>query len=533
MTSYLRQIQITGLLLLILIHISTSEPAKTNARPVHEIINEQARSDDKTRLGTPGTLPYGNPLAGNSLKNARLHAANQQAMFNAERVRQHRAQLQRWTKAPPQVDSYMRAYQESQESHQLALEQQQANLRDKKVANPDAKPATKPRVTVTRTQTLKRGVKVIPEAVKMNKDIKEKNRNHRSHGSVEYHQYLEPKAYKSVYVSPGPTYDQGVTIKPNGNIGLASFKPSPEEPKLFTEAIPSKTRYVYPKQYSQMQHYESAKDIEALNSLLNKNPQVQVSELNALLSPGATEPKDVLDTPIDLYFYAKNPSAELHSNYYDDQYAQIPPTYASAYMPEVKDYTPITEEVDDIENPDKEPKIKPIGKQTILTPQVPEAETTTTKSNNYYKVEVASQIISSGYRPHDVKPFIPEEAKESSPHSQPLVYYLKKGPKTEGDSSQRYLHHNSEHHGVQHLSEDGTGTSAFGDDNLHYAANYEFGYRVRDAHSGNDFGHQEAKHGDSTNGRYHVLLPDGRMQKVQYSAGPEGFHADISYDHLQ
>lgn len=68
---------------------------------------------------------------------------------------------------------------------------------------------------------------------------------------------------------------------------------------------------------------------------------------------------------------------------------------------------------------------------------------------------------------------------------------------------------------------------------LHYAASYDFGYRVRDPHTGNYFGHQESKKGEETNGQYHVLLPDGRMQQVKYSAGPDGFHADISYDHLQ
>ncbi|GBP55108.1 Pro-resilin [Eumeta japonica] len=68
---------------------------------------------------------------------------------------------------------------------------------------------------------------------------------------------------------------------------------------------------------------------------------------------------------------------------------------------------------------------------------------------------------------------------------------------------------------------------------LHYAANYEFGYRVHDHHSGNDFGHHEVKRGEDTKGFYHVLLPDGRTQKVKYHAGPDGFHADISYDHLQ
>ncbi|CAG4967524.1 unnamed protein product [Colias eurytheme] len=68
---------------------------------------------------------------------------------------------------------------------------------------------------------------------------------------------------------------------------------------------------------------------------------------------------------------------------------------------------------------------------------------------------------------------------------------------------------------------------------LQYAANYEFGYRVRDSDSGNFYGQYEAKKGESTKGHYHVLLPDGRMQQVVYSAGPSGYHANISYEHLK
>ncbi|CAG9790015.1 unnamed protein product [Diatraea saccharalis] len=747
---------------LIVLHFAHTQSAKTNARPVHEIINEQARSDDKTRHNNaPGVLPYGNPLAGNSQQNARLHAQNQQAMFNAERIRQHRAQVQRWTKAPLPVDSYMKAYHESQESHQMAVEQQQASIRDKKAPNP----TTKPPKTRIRQSTLKRGVRIIPEATKEG-SVKDKNRNHRSHGSVDYRQYLEPKMYKTVYVSPAPTYDQGVTIKPNGNIGLTSLKSSDEDVKLFTEAIPSKTRYVYPKQYNQMQIYESAKDIEALNALLKKAPQIQAAELNSLVNPENTESKDILDTPIDLYFYMKDPPVQNLASHYDQTYAQIPPTYASSYMPSlVKDYTPITEEVDDIENPDKDPKVKPYGLQSVLATQKPEIETTSKKSNNYYKVEVASQTINAGYNPSEVNHL--NDIGSYKIQAQPLIHYLKNHPTSEGDLSERYLHHNAQHHGIQHLSEDGTETSAYGDESvsinnnneskhrnkraikepsnsipettgqiteipvtiekketpkseplirinplinnhkkeietflttpnfpvgvaidyntdyesdvsisvpkkrlnrgqydysidddefndysedfntpdyeysgtqnfkqpslfrdghrqnyasnlgynqntdlttsfsnkfrnikrypnlsnrdfydshngynygppatsygvpnvyghpghqyglpqrygvpnviepvymltenqlkslLHYAANYEFGYRVRDHESGNDFGHHEAKSGEKTNGHYHVRLPDGRMQKVRYSAGPEGFHADISYDHLK
>ncbi|KAM3969000.1 cuticular protein RR-2 motif 143 [Aphomia sociella] len=527
-------------LIVLMLQSITASPTKTNARPVFEVINEQPidRIDDFKTSNVPSNLPYGNPLAGNSQQNARLHAQNQQAMFNAERVRQHRAQLQRWASIPRPMDSYMRAYHESQESHQLELEKQQANIRNKKQSTVENQQKSRQSQN-NQERTLRRGVKVVPETIKLTKAdavLKtEKSRNHRSYGSVENHQYLQPKMYKTIYISPAPTYDQGVTIKPNGNNGLDDQ----ENSKLYTEAAPSKTHYVYPKQYSQMQNYESAQDIVALNSLLNKNPHDQLSELNALITSSryTNETPKELDGPIDLYFYMKDPHAQTLTEYNEHTlYGQIPPTYASAYTNAVKDHTPITEEVDDIEDPNKNVKVQSHGVYNVVSTQQPDIETTTVKSNNYYKVEVASQTITSGYKPSDAKVqyYLKDQENEKPQalaHVKPLKYY-KHNEVNDGDQSERYLHHNAQHTGIQHLSEDGTGVSAYGENNLHYAANYEFGYRVRDHHSGNDFGHAEAKHGEATNGHYHVLLPDGRMQKVKYSAGPSGFHADITYDHL-
>ncbi|XP_031764520.2 uncharacterized protein LOC113514718 [Galleria mellonella] len=535
--STVHQIKFLTLILLI-VKTTTAKPSKTSARPVFEVVNEQPvdRIDDFKSFNVPGNLPYGNPLAGNSQQNARLHAQNQQAMFNAERVRQHRAQLQRWANIPRPMDSYMRAYHESQESHQLELEKQQSNLRDKKQGNTE--PKLKNRPSQNKQETLRRGVKVIPEVVKLTKDAAlktEKNRNHRSYGSDNYQQYMQPQRYKTIYVSPAPTYDQGVTIKPNGNNEITDE----ENTKLYTEAVPSKTQYVYPKQYSQMQNYESAQDIATLNSILKKNPHDQLSELNALISSSynTNETPKELDTPIDLYFYMKDdPAQNLNQHNEHSIYGQVPPTYTSAYTTNLKDHTPITEEVDDISDPNKNTKIQAYGIQTVLSAQPQDVETTTVKSNNYYKVEVASQTITSGYKPSEAKVQYylstnEGEKPQASAYVQPLeLHNQNKGGA--GDESERYLHHNAQYTGVQHLSEDGTGVSAYGVDNLHYAAKYEFGYRVRDHHSGNDFGHSEAKHGEATNGHYHVLLPDGRMQKVKYSAGPEGFHADITYDHL-
>lgn len=50
------------------------------------------------------------------------------------------------------------------------------------------------------------------------------------------------------------------------------------------------------------------------------------------------------------------------------------------------------------------------------------------------------------------------------------------------------------------------------------------------ADGGNDFGHEEERNGLTTKGQYRVLLPDGRMQVVTYSANEEGYRAVVSYE---
>ncbi|TKX27960.1 uncharacterized protein LOC111358004 [Spodoptera litura] len=485
--------------ILLIFHITATRTAKNNAPSVHEIINEQARIDDKRPL-------YGNPLAGNSQQNAKLHAQHQQAMFNAERVRQHRAQIQRWNAQPQQGDSYMRAYHESQENHQLALEQMQATQREKK-----------PKQRQERTRLRNRPSL---DPVKLTRaDAVDKNRNNRSYGSV-YYNNIQPK--HKINTSPGTTYDQGVTIKPNGNIGLNNLEK--EQTGLYTEVSPSKTQYVYPKLYHQMHSYQSADDISALNNLLAKTPQEQVSELNTLTHVNQEYGKENLETPIDLYFYLNNPNGLNIGNENKIKY-NVDNGYAGPYATEYinySDHKPITEEVDDIEE-DKVPnlKLQPIAQTPTVMPHVFE-DPTTTKSN-YYKIEVEQTVSGKGLEfPVQHKP-----SYAAVKYEKPLNIYHQEAH-TEGI---KYLQ--AQQSGVQHLSQDGTGVSAYGADDIQYAANYEFGYRVRDHETGNDFGHQEAKSGDKTHGSYHVLLPDGRLQQVKYSAGPDGFHADISYDHLQ
>lgn len=59
---------------------------------------------------------------------------------------------------------------------------------------------------------------------------------------------------------------------------------------------------------------------------------------------------------------------------------------------------------------------------------------------------------------------------------------------------------------------------------------YDFSYEVKDPHTGNDFGHRQSRSGGQTQGQYRVLLPDGRMQVVDYVSDRDGFRPNIRYE---
>lgn len=64
-------------------------------------------------------------------------------------------------------------------------------------------------------------------------------------------------------------------------------------------------------------------------------------------------------------------------------------------------------------------------------------------------------------------------------------------------------------------------------------AKYNYAYEVKannNYHGNVDFGHTETRDGCSTSGKYSVLLPDGRVQTVTYTATCYGgYNADVSY----
>ncbi len=64
-----------------------------------------------------------------------------------------------------------------------------------------------------------------------------------------------------------------------------------------------------------------------------------------------------------------------------------------------------------------------------------------------------------------------------------------------------------------------------------FQGNYRFSYAVEDNYSGNQFGHTENRDGAGTTaGEYHVRLPDGRVQTVEYTVDYRGYHANVFYE---
>ncbi|CAB0004512.1 unnamed protein product [Nesidiocoris tenuis] len=59
---------------------------------------------------------------------------------------------------------------------------------------------------------------------------------------------------------------------------------------------------------------------------------------------------------------------------------------------------------------------------------------------------------------------------------------------------------------------------------------FSFSYEVKDAESGNDYSHKAESDGNTVRGEYNVLLPDGRRQKVTYTADSQGYNADVQYE---
>ncbi|XP_043791895.1 pro-resilin-like [Apis laboriosa] len=90
----------------------------------------------------------------------------------------------------------------------------------------------------------------------------------------------------------------------------------------------------------------------------------------------------------------------------------------------------------------------------------------------------------------------------------------------------------SEPQGPAYLPPTGTrpATGGHPDEWVGDPANYEFSYEVEDAIAGLNFGHHESRKDNEATGAYHVLLPDGRTQIVDYIADNGGYRPMVRYE---
>lgn len=58
---------------------------------------------------------------------------------------------------------------------------------------------------------------------------------------------------------------------------------------------------------------------------------------------------------------------------------------------------------------------------------------------------------------------------------------------------------------------------------------FAFGYAVKDEYY-NDYAHDTTSDGKTRTGSYRTLLPDGRVQIVNYKADDYGYVADVKYE---
>ena len=65
---------------------------------------------------------------------------------------------------------------------------------------------------------------------------------------------------------------------------------------------------------------------------------------------------------------------------------------------------------------------------------------------------------------------------------------------------------------------------------LHFQVpKYRYSYTVKDDYTRTNFGHRESRDGYQTRGTYFVVLPDYRLQVVEYVADENGYVARVSY----
>ncbi|XP_065088011.1 bromodomain-containing protein 4A-like [Ochlerotatus camptorhynchus] len=333
---------------------------------------------------------------------------------------------------------------------------------------------------------------------------------------------------------------------------------------------------------------KTGSSIAALSALIGKRPTVQLKGLNELLHMpvpiGNAQPLQTMKTrvrpqdstapimfpaesstphptfprkttgyrsvkiengPKIVYEDSPNPSTLYHTVLMNPQLK----------VPMTKDYTPIKEVVADISDSDLVgPTVASPTHATYIigsTPVSPTIESNSYGSEaNSHESASYQQIQAIHTTPETIVEPINVQYQTRDPGHKQQSHYHHQQHYEESKDDHEHHHHHFEHDDHEHhhhyLDHDDHLHDHYGHQDHHDhqdhhqheddsednddSEGYAFGYRVRDFHTGNDFGHIQNRDNGVTRGEYHILLPDGRVQNVRYTADEKGFHAEVSYE---
>ncbi|XP_039449725.1 bromodomain-containing protein 4B [Culex pipiens pallens] len=327
--------------------------------------------------------------------------------------------------------------------------------------------------------------------------------------------------------------------------------------------------------HSSESYEKTGSSIAALSALIGKRPTIQLKGLNDLLGMpipiGNQQPLQKLKTRVrpqdntaPILFPGESstptpPPAKKMPGYrsvqiengpkilYEDN--SSPSTlYHTVQMnpqlkvPMTKDYTPIKEVVSDIADSDLiGPTIATpthatyiISSSSTPVPPTAESEHSYESSGDISNQESASYLQEVHSTPETiVEPIsVQYQTRQVNYKQHQHQHHVKHYEEHEEDEHEHAAHHKYHGHHFDHPHSD---HHHHHDDDEHSedyddGEGYAFGYRVRDFHTGNDFGHIQNRDNGVTRGEYHILLPDGRVQNVRYHADEKGFHAEVSYE---
>ncbi|XP_050090857.1 uncharacterized protein LOC126574615 [Anopheles aquasalis] len=271
--------------------------------------------------------------------------------------------------------------------------------------------------------------------------------------------------------------------------------------------------------------------IAALSALIGQRPSVQLKGLNELLHmpvqmgnhqqqqqqqqqrpqdstapitfPESTTPAPKMSRPGYRSVQIENGPKIV----YDDSLYHTVQMNPQLQVPMSKEYTPISEVVSDVADADLiGPTIAP---PTHATYVIDTGKSTPAPIEEHH---AEFQDEAEAHEGHETNAY-----RHINVHSTPAPPHH--------HHPESISHHYQEQHHHHHHHHDGASDEHYDD-----SEGYAFGYRVRDFHTGNDFGHVQNHDNGVTRGEYHILLPDGRVQNVRYTADEKGFHADVTYE---